>query len=374
MISNKIINLIIKLVAIFGFLFFIFDKAFKENYFNYDSIPYVASAYMHSGNDLESAHKYAYELLKNKAHPAVFNDLCCTSSYRKSMYEDVEAFGSHLPAYQTKSLYVYLVRIITDVTGTDEFYALKIITMGSITLLTLLLALVFFNKEVLVYLCLFPILFLMQIIPLARLLTPDSLIALMMFSAGICFLKKKRWAGYVILFPTILLRQTNIIIFGLFLLFELKDKKYLRFCSLLAVSLIVYFLNSVYFESLGYWKTYNASLIRMPDTFIGFDPNFQFSILLSTLIGKLNWMLGNPELNRLIAIMALLFLISLYKLKEYRTDNIETTLVPLIFILGALLSYILIPFPDFRIYAGYLIASTFTLILAAVKNNSKLMK
>jgi hypothetical protein len=112
----------------------------------------------------------------------------------------------------------------------------------------------------------------------------------------------------------------------------------------------------------------------MPDTFIGFDPNFQFSILLSTLIGKLNWMLGNPELNRLIAIMALLFLISLYKLKEYRTENIETTLVPLIFILGALLSYILIPFPDFRIYAGYLIASTFTLILAAVKNNSKLMK
>jgi hypothetical protein len=69
-----------------------------------------------------------------------------------------------------------------------------------------------------------------------------------------------------------------------------------------------------------------------------------------------------------------IFLISLYKLKEYRTDNIETTLVPLIFVLGALLSYILIPFPDFRIYAGYLIASTFTLILAAVKNNSKLMK
>ena len=60
-----------KLLLLGCFFVFVYDKSFKENYFNYDSIPYVASAYMLSGNNLEESHAYAWNLLQEKSHPSV---------------------------------------------------------------------------------------------------------------------------------------------------------------------------------------------------------------------------------------------------------------------------------------------------------------
>jgi len=362
-------NKIFKLIVLLGFLLFLHDKSFKESYYNYDSIPYVASAYMLAGNDIESSHRYAWDLLKKRAHPAVFNDLCCNSSYRKSMHQNPQAFGSHLPSYRTKSLYILLIRLVTDFLGTDEFNALQIITFSSVVLMTVLTACLVFNRDILIYLSIFPLLFLMQIIPLTRLLTPDGLIAFMMVLSGVFFLKGSRLAGYSILLTTILIRQTNIILYALFLLFELRNRNQLRFWLLLSIGLLVYFMNSSHFDSLGYWKTYYSSLISMPDTFIGFEPTLKFSLLITTLIGKLDWMLGNAELNRLISLMLLLFVICLYKAKKSAEKDLDDFLIPLFFVTGSLISYILIPFPDFRIYAGYLMASAITLLAKYSQSN-----
>ena len=132
-----------KLLLLGCFFVFIYDKSFKENYFNYDSIPYVASAYMLSGNSLEESHAYAWNLLQEKSHTSVFNDLCCGSSYKKSMYENTEAFGSHLPSYRTKSLYILLIRSSSDLLSIDEFQALKIISFASVILIALMACLLY---------------------------------------------------------------------------------------------------------------------------------------------------------------------------------------------------------------------------------------
>ena len=353
---------ILKIIAYLSFVLFVYEKSYKEDYFNYDGIPYVASAYMLTGEDLVSSHAYAWNLLRSKSQPGVFNDLCCASSYRKSMYGSFEAFGSHLPSYQTKSLYVLTVRLVSSLFDIDEFKALKVISFTSIVLLSFLAAFFLFNKSLVLYISIFPILILMQIIPMARLLTPDSFNALLMFTAAACFLRQNKTAGYGIMLASILVRQTNIILFALFILFELKERNYLKFLSYASLGLLIYFLNSSLFESIGYWKTYYSSLIRMPDTFIGFNPPFELSLVFSTLIGKLNWMLGNPELNRLPALMLILLSMSLLLLKEKRSGISEKRIVPCIFIVGAMISFTLIPFPDFRIYAGFLIAGSFALI------------
>lgn len=358
-----------KLLLLGCFFVFVYDKSFRENYFNYDSIPYVASAYMLSGNSLEESHTYAWNLLQEKSHPNVFKDLCCGSSYKKSMYENAEAFGSHLPSYRTKSLYILLIRSSSDLLSIDEFQALKIISFASVILIALMVSQLLFRESLLLYLCIFPLLFLMQIIPLGRLLTPDGLIGFLMLLAGISILKGRIKLGYIVLLLSVLVRQTNIIIYALFLLFEVKRKNYRAFSIFLALGLIAYWLNSVTFESIGYWKTYYSSLISMPDTFIGFNPSFDISILLSTLLGKLNWMLGNSELNRLISLMILALLVSLINLKNVKEIDLDDALVPIFFSAGAVITYILIPFPDFRIYAGYLLASIFTLIFGIAKRN-----
>jgi len=363
--STKFIKLLLAIL----FAVFVFEKSSDRSYINFDSIFYTASAHILEGNDAYASHSYSWELLKLKAEKSVFDNLCCSSSYRLSMFKNPEAFISHLPSYQTKSLYVFIVKIVANLFDSDEFEAQKIISLTSSCLLIMLSMFFLFQSNLYIYLMMIPIFLLMQIIPLTRLLTPDSLNALIFLSAGISFLNNKKILGYLLLLGSILIRQTNIIFYGAFLLFELRNKNYVKFLIMASFGLALYWLNSSYFESIGYWKTYYSSLISMPDTFIGFNPSFDISILFSTLLGKLNWMLGSSELNRLISLMILTFLVSLINLKNVKEIDLDDALVPVFFSAGAVITYILIPFPDFRIYAGYLLASIFTLMFGIAKRN-----
>ncbi len=363
------LDFFLKLMALFLFMFFLYEKSYRDNYFNYDSIPYVASAHMLSGNNYIDSHSYAWNLLEKKVDKLIFQDLCCGSEYRRSMFENPEAFQSHLPAYRTKSLYVLIVRVISDVAQIDEYQALKNLTIGSILVMTFLISTLFLQRNLAIYLAIFPILFLVQVIPVARLLTPDALIALTMFLALILLLKNKRDLAYVVLLLAILFRQTNIILLGLILILELKGKNYKKFTTVSALALAIYFINSQFFESIGYWKTYYAGLISMPSTFIDFNPPFNISIIFSTLLGKLKWMLGNAELNRVIALILITFLTSLYYFIKNRAADFNLVILPFLFACSALLTFVMIPFPDFRNYSGYLISSIFSLIYLAT--NSK---
>jgi hypothetical protein len=358
---------IIKILAFISFLSFIYNKTFDRNYFNYDSVPYVASSYMLLGYDLDRSHAYAWNLLKEKAHPSVFNNLCCATSYRKSMSSNSEAFGSHLSSYRTKSLYIYLIRLVSDFLKIDEFSSLKWISFSSVVILTLISCIFFFNAKLMIYFCIFPILFLIQIIPISRLLTPDSLNALVFLGACFSFLKNKKMLGYLLLLGSILLRQTNIIFYLAFILLELREKKFIKFFGMSALGLALYWFNSEYFESIGYWSTYVSSLIKLPDTFIGFDPAFDASIFFKTLVAKIDWMLGDSNLNRLLSLIFINLLVCLYFFNHGSKEVSENALIPLIFISCSIISYLLIPFPDFRIYSGHLIASSLALLFCLTK-------
>lgn len=360
---------IIKIIALICFLSFLHEKSFKNNYFNYDGIAYVASAYMLKDISQSDAHSYAWDLLKEKSHPSVFESLCCETSYRRSMFSSAENFGSHLPSYRTKSLYVYSIRLVSDLFDIDEFTSLKWISFASTVLMVLIVASFLFKKDLMFYLAIFPMFFLFQVIPITRLLTPDSLNALVMVCAGISFLSKQKMCGYLILLGSIFIRQTNIIFFGAFLIFELISKNYIRFFFLSFMGLTFYGINSYYFESIGYWKSFHSSLIRMPDTFIDFNPEFNLSIFFSTLLGKVNWILGDANLNRLLSLMFFILFICMYHFRKANMEEKNNALVPLIFICCSVLSFALIPFPDFRIYSGHLIAASITLLFSISINN-----
>jgi len=358
---------ILKIFALICFLSFIYNKTFDRNYFNYDSVPYVAAAYMLSGHDLDSSHAYTWNLLEEKAHPSVLNSLCCSTSYRKSMSSNSEAFGSHLPSYQTKSLYVYLIRIVSDIFNIDEFNSLKWISYSSAAILALIACIFFFNTQMMIYLCIFPILLLMQIMPISRLLTPDSLNALIFLGACFSFLKNKKMLGYLLLLASILIRQTNIIFYLAFISLELRQRKFSKVFGMSSLGLALYWLNSEYYGSIGYWNTYISSLIKMPDTFVGFDPIFDISIFFKTLLAKIEWMLQDSNLNRLLSLLSINLLFCLYFFNHGAKKVSENALIPLIFVSCSIISYLLIPFPDFRIYSGHLIASSLALLFCLTK-------
>ena len=144
---SQVIISTLKILTAFTFIWFLLFFSNNKIYINYDSIPYAASSYLLKNNNEELAHKYTWDLLKTKVSTEIFQDLCCSSEYRKSMSKNIEAFYSHMPAYSTKSGYIFLIRLVSDTFKVDEYDAMKIITNASLVLL-ILIACMYFDFHV----------------------------------------------------------------------------------------------------------------------------------------------------------------------------------------------------------------------------------
>lgn len=359
---KKFYSLSLKTLTASIFIWFLIFFSNDKSYVNYDSIPYTASAYLLKNNDKLIAHEYAWNLVKTKVSEDLFQNLCCSTKYRKSMSENVNAFYSHLPAYSTKSGYVLSIRLVSDFLKVDEYMAMKIISNASVILITLLASLYFINRNFFIYFSVFPILLVSQILGLGRLLTPDSLIALILLASSFLIVSKKYFSGFSLLAFSILLRQINIIFFFMMCLIYLKKMKFYNFILTICIGIIIYFLNSWYFESLGYWKHFYSNLIYLPPSFIDFNPEFSFEVFFNLLKDKFLWMAANPELNRFIGIVLFNTMIASFSLYKRIKDTHNEIFIGALLSYGIIFAYVLFPVPDHRLYSGLIIASSLMLL------------
>jgi len=367
-ITNKSIWLsaLIKVVATLLFCNLIINHSYDKPYYNYDSIPYVASAKYIQTQDHEISHNYSYDLLKEKA-PQFYNGLCCSSAYRKSMSNDYEAFASHMPAYQIKSLYVQLIRITSDFLGVDEYKAINLISLSSVLGIVFLFVSFFFQLNIFGFLSIFGVLVLSQVLHLSRLMTPDALSSLVFLCSVVLILRNLKVAGFFLLILALLVRPSNIVYTGLIPLFLLKDKKFIYFLLLSSVSLFVYYLNAKIIGGLGWWKSFHSSLIGMPTTFIGYDPPFDFNQYLESLNYWFFWTLTDWNYNRWLAIALSFSIGSIYLMQKNKGYLKNEVLIFASFSFGVLISFILFPIADHRIYSSGLLPATFLFLLFLFK-------
>lgn len=367
-ITNKSIWLsaLIKVVATLLFCNLIINHSYDKPYYNYDSIPYVASAKYLQTQDHEISHNYSYDLLKEKA-PQFYNGLCCSSAYRKSMSNDYEAFASHMPAYQIKSLYVQLIRITSDFLGVDEYKAINLISLSSVLGIVFLFVSFFFQLNIFGFLSIFGVLVLSQVLHLSRLMTPDALSSLVFLCSVVLILRNLKVAGFFLLILALLVRPSNIVYTGLIPLFLLKDKKFIYFLLLSSVSLFVYYLNAKIVGGLGWWKSFHSSLIGMPTTFIGYDPPFDLNQYLESLNYWFFWTLTDWNYNRWLAIALSFSIGSIYLMQKNKGYLKNEVLIFASFSFGVLISFILFPIADHRIYSSGLLPATFLFLLFLFK-------
>lgn len=364
---SSILSNFTKLSAIVIFLSYIMYFSNDRDYINYDGVPYATAAYLLKDNNTDNAHEYVWMQLEKIAPPEIYKDLCCGNYYKKSMSTNTEAFFSHLPAYSSKSGYIFLIRKTSDLLKTDEFEAMKIITQASIILIILIASAAFYNQNTLIFLSIFPVLILAQILELSRLLAPDALIALVYLVSAILLLKNKINFGLGLMMISILLRQNNIVFFGMSTLLLLKKRNFISYVAWCAAGLSLYFYNSYLFEGLGYWKSFHSTLIYLPSTFINYDPPFSISIYFTLLVDKFLWMTTHMELNRFIAIITFNSLISSYFLISHKSFKSYEIALAAIFSFGAIVSYLMFPIPDQRLYSGAVIVSSLALLRAIAK-------
>ena len=360
----------LRIMALGIFCLFLTWNSNDREYTNYDAVPYVASSYLLKNPNTDMAFEYTWKLLKETADESIYQDLCCLGEYRKSMSSDQTAFASHLPSYQTKSGYILIIRLLSDFLKIDEYAALKVISQISSLLIVCLMAIIFYKEDLAIYLSIYPMLILLEILQLSRLMTPDALIGLFMLLTAYFLSKNKLVVTYSVLMFSMLLRQTNIIFIGILSLLRLHQKKYLSFFLLSFFALCLYQINSLNFSSIGYWKTFHSSLISMPVTFIGYEPEFSVKVYLELLKDKFFWILTNAHLSKLIVMLGINISLGVFFFKSKINEISNFGKLSLVFSMGALIAFILIPFPDFRIYAGPIIASSYLILKAISKTRS----
>jgi hypothetical protein len=198
-------------------------------------------------------------------------------------------------------------------------------------------------------------------------MTPDALSSLVFLSSIVLILKNLKIAGFFLLILALLVRPSNIVYTGLIPLFLLKDKKFIYFILLSTVSLFVYYLNAKIVGGLGWWKSFHSSLIGMPTTFIGYDPPFNFNQYLESLNYWFFWTLTDWNYNRWLAIALSFSIGSIYLMQKNKGYLKNEVLIFASFSFGVLISFILFPIADHRIYSSGLLPATFLFLFFIFK-------
>ncbi|MBI3195647.1 MAG: hypothetical protein HYZ34_14445, partial [Ignavibacteriae bacterium] len=81
--------------------------AYYKPFYNWDMIPYIASARTFEQHDKKQLHDEVYAEVKISVPTHVFSELT-QGEYRQTMLNDAEAFYQQLPFYKPKLLYVWL--------------------------------------------------------------------------------------------------------------------------------------------------------------------------------------------------------------------------------------------------------------------------
>ena len=118
---------------------------------------------------------------------------------------------------------------------------------------------------------------------------------------------------------------------------------------------------------LGWWKSFHSSLIGMPTTFIGYDPPFNFSQYLESLNYWFFWTLSDWNYNRWLALALSFSLGAVYLLQKNKGYLRNEVIIFTAFSFGVLISFLLFPIADHRIYASGLIPATFLFVFFLYK-------
>ena len=80
----------------------------------WDMLAYAASAEAIDGTAPEEIHKRVYAELKEHATATEYEAITSANSYRKTMYEDAQAFNEQLPYYKIRIAFITLVKTLRD--------------------------------------------------------------------------------------------------------------------------------------------------------------------------------------------------------------------------------------------------------------------
>lgn len=346
-----------------GFILLMSLNAFTQPVYNWDMIPYLAATKLDANMDIQTVHHNVYSEFQANTDPAIFTDLAEGDQYRMRQSTDAEAFGSMLPMYSVKFLYVELVRFMEPLFGGVE--SMHFISLFS----AILLGVVAFCWLYCVgALALSPVicgLFIVTGVPqLAQSGGPDLLQAAIFVLAMIYIWRSNgkftSIFAYVLLLIAFAIRPDLLLVLFAFVIASIVwgGRLWLVLITFTSAAAIYPVLTQMAGHP-GWWTHFMFSLVTYSQTLVGFDPDFSVFYYARSIVRGLTFsILAQSWL--ILVVIAVIFRIFAYS-KNIKFDRV----LNLIFwacILGIMGKFVVFPIPDTRVYIAPLIGIYFALI------------
>ncbi len=250
-----------KKTNVFIFIYSIFillagAYSFLRPEYNWDILPYIASAYSLETHDTAAIHDKAYSEIKNRVSEKKYAELTSSSIYRDSMTSCSKCFAEQLPFYKIKVLYVLLIYILYK-TGINIVSAAVLVPAVSYILLNFICFLwlrKIINKNTVLVVTSIIISVFPFMLNSAADSTPNMLSALIIFfSMYLLIVNKNLYASLTLMLLSISARPDNIILLSLILLIMY----FIRFEGIKAnkiVLILIFIISAGIFKFADIWS------------------------------------------------------------------------------------------------------------------------
>ncbi len=299
----------------------IIAAAYSSPIYNWDLIPYVASALSYEITDPTLLHKTTYDSIKATVPEPIFAALI-SGAYPQHMFENAKDFISQLNFYEIKPLYIYLIYILSSM-GVPLVAATLVISSLSVIAANILIYhwLSRYLSVYIAFLVTICVSVASRLADLSRASTPDALSALVILIALYLLIEKKLFkTTLVLLILSLFIRYNNIIFVGLFMLyymyFDFLAKAKFKFSFVHAafiVSIFSYFLIKMIYQPYGWWVLFHHGFVSYIYNPVGFDVPFSLALYIEALkTAALSLFLGGVSLPSVIYGFILISIIALH--------------------------------------------------------------
>lgn len=370
----NILSIILLVIFISG----VWSSALKNPTYDTDMLFYTGIYYQSEGMTDSEAHQKVYDF-KFASLPDSVQQFMSTTEMEKNCRTDFAYFSIMLPFCKVKWLYNVCVRVLTPVSG-SPFLAMIFISLISFSLISFLLAFLLSRYLETWLACLFAIFIsaFPHVAEVSRIFTPDAFSALLLFSAFlILLLKKKEWLAFLFFFLAILCRPENVLFPIIYSVHEIilsrkVNRQKIFYAVAIVVSIVLFFMIEKITGAYGWKITFQHSLIdsaKSPTAWLN------ESLSISTFITILIQNTFNHKTELLLIIF--FFVLAYFSSKKIEMLSGNNLFKKILFMVSAvmILKFIMHPFFDSRFFTLYYILTLAIISLSVLpwKRNDKII-
>lgn len=271
-------------ITLLGFALVTVAVTFVRPVYNWDVLAYLGTTVKGSMASAADIHAYAYGIVRDAVPAEAFTELTQGGSYRVRQFSDPEAFVSMLGMYETKWLYVTLMKLLTPITG--AYNSTYVINFTGLSILVIALGTWLRATRLSGYAPLvIALIFALQFNGFHATQQPDFLGNALLIASLLSYERKRNVQGSVLMLLTILTRPDQVATAGVLMAcaWFLRDRTAPIFAATFALGLLAFLVIGQTTQSVPYWTQLWFTTYQIQDTLVGFHPEVSPVVYLTAI-------------------------------------------------------------------------------------------